>query len=613
VRDDLLLYYERELRFLRRMGAEFAEKYPKIAGRLQLEENKCEDPHVERLIESFAFLAARVHLKVDDQFPEITDALLHTLYPHYIRPIPSMCIAQLHLDPDQGKLTTGLRVPRESVLLSRPVNGVPCRFRTSQETTIWPVSVANAEWKTPERLTPQVKAADSVAACRIELRGFPDVTFEKLGLENLRVYLSGEGEIPYALHELLLNSTQQVLVRDLDPKTKRAPVVLPASVVTAGGFGEDEALLPYPRRSFRGYRLMQEYFAFPQKFLFLDIGGFEAVRAAGFGRTIEIIFLISSFERFERHYMLESGVNRDSFRLSCTPAINLFAQTSEPILLHQRSPEYQIVPDARRRQTTEAFSVEEVVGVTPDSKEALVFESFYSYRHSFDSALNRIFWYTTRRPSGWATDGGTDLYLSLVDLSNRVLHPEADAITCRLLCFNRDLPSRLPFGNENGDFELEGGGPIRKIVSLVKPTDTIQPPLGRSLQWRLISQLSLNYLSLIDNGVEALQEILRVQNFNQAAYLHKQIQGIAGIASRPSMVQMASENGISFARGRRVDIDFDEEQFAGGGVFLFATILEQFFEMYVSLNSFIILTARTKQRKEVMKEWPPRAGGRILA
>ena len=166
MRDDLLLYYERELRFLRRMGAEFAEKYPKIAGRLQLEENKCEDPHVERLIESFAFLAARVHLKVDDQFPEITDALLHTLYPHYIRPIPSMCIAQLHLDPDQGKLTTGLRVPRESVLLSRPVNGVPCRFRTSLETTIWPVSVANAEWKTPERLTPQVKAADSVAACR---------------------------------------------------------------------------------------------------------------------------------------------------------------------------------------------------------------------------------------------------------------------------------------------------------------------------------------------------------------------------------------------------------------------------------------------------------------
>jgi type VI secretion system protein ImpG len=613
VRDDLLLYYERELRFLRRMGAEFAEKYPKIAARLQLEENKCEDPHVERLIESFGFLAARVHLKVDDQFPEITDALLHTLYPHYVRPIPSMSIVQFHLDPDQGKLTTGLRVPRGSVLLSRPVNGVPCRFRTSQETTVWPLAVANAEWKTPERLTPQIKAADAVAACRIELRGFPDVSFSKLGLETLRVYLSGDGELPYALHELLLNNTQQILIRDLDPKAKLPPVVLPASAVRQAGFTEEDALLPYPKRSFRGYRLMQEYFSFPQKFLFLDIGGFDAARVAGFGRSVEVIFLISQFERFDRHYALENGVNRDSFRLSCSPAINLFPQTSEPILLHQRSPEYLIVPDARRRQATEAFSVEQVSGVTPDSNEALIFESFYSYRHSLDRAPNRIFWYTTRRPSGWATDGGTDLYLSLVDLSNRVVHPDADAITCRLLCFNRDLPSRLPFGNENGDFELEGGGPIRKIISLVKPTDAVQPPLGRSLQWRLISQLSLNYLSLVEDGVEALQEILRVQNFNRAAFLEKQIQGIAGIQSRPAMVQMASENGISFARGRRVEIEFDEEQFAGGGVFLFSSLLEQFFEMYVSLNSFVMMSAKTKQRKEVMKEWPPRAGGRILA
>jgi type VI secretion system protein ImpG len=147
----------------------------------------------------------------------------------------------------------------------------------------------------------------------------------------------------------------------------------------------------------------------------------------------------------------------------------------------------------------------------------------------------------------------------------------------------------------------------------VKPTDAVQPPLGRSLQWRLISQLSLNYLSLVEDGVEALQEILRVQNFNRAAFLEKQIQGIAGIQSRPAMVQMASENGISFARGRRVEIEFDEEQFAGGGVFLFSSLLEQFFEMYVSLNSFVMMSAKTKQRKEVMKEWPPRAGGRILA
>jgi type VI secretion system protein ImpG len=613
VRDDLLLYYERELRFIRRMGAEFAVKYPKIASRLQLEENKCEDPHVERLIESFAFLAARVHLKVDDQFPEITDALFNTLYPHYVRPAPSMSVVQFHLDPDQGKLATGWKVPKQSVLLSRPVNGVPCRFRTSQETVIWPVTIANAEWKTPERLNPQVKAADAVAACRLEVRGLPDVTFAKLDLNTLRVYLSGDGDLPYSLYELLLNNTRQILIRDLDPKTKRAPITLPRTALKQAGFEEDEALLPFPLRSFRGYRLMQEYFSFPQKFLFLDISGFEAARAAGFGSALEVIFLISPFERNERHFALESAVTRESFRLGCTPVINLFPQVSEPILLHQRAPEYLVVPDARRRQTTEAFSIESVTGVTPDSNEAIPFEPFYAYRHSFESSPTRVFWYATRRPSGWATDGGTDVYLSLVDLSNRIVHPDADAITCRLLCFNRDLPSRLPFGNEQGDFELEGGGPVKRIVALVKPTGVIQPPLGRSLHWRLISQLSLNYLSLIDGGVEAFREILRVQNFNEQSFLDKQIAGITAISSKPSMVQMASENGISFARGRRVEIEFDEEQFTGGGVYLFASILEQFLSMYVSLNSFVAVTARTQQRKESMKEWPARAGTRVLA
>ena len=149
MRDELLLYYERELTYLRQLGAEFADKYPKIASRLILEPDKCDDPHVERLLEGFAFLAARVHLKIDDEFPEITEAMLSILYPHYIRPIPSMSIVEFHLDPEQGKVASGVRVPNGTTVLSKPIAGVPCKFRTCYETTLWPVTVVAAEWKTP--------------------------------------------------------------------------------------------------------------------------------------------------------------------------------------------------------------------------------------------------------------------------------------------------------------------------------------------------------------------------------------------------------------------------------------------------------------------------------
>jgi type VI secretion system protein ImpG len=612
VRDDLLHYYERELTFLRRMGAEFAERYPKVAGRLLLEPSKCEDPHVERLLEAFAFLAARVHLKIDDDFPEVSESLLNIVYPQYVRPIPSMSLVEFHLDPEQGKLTTGLTIPRESLLYSRPVGGVPCKFRTSYDTTLWPITVGAAQWTTPDRLKPPVKAIDAVAALRLELRCLPDVSFDKLDLRTLRLHLNGEPNIVYSLYELLSNNCTRILVRDPAAGAKGKTITLPASALQPVGFADEEGMLPYPRRAFLAYRLIQEYFTFPAKYLFLDLGGFDAVRAAGFGESIEIVFLISPFERSDRRAVLEAGVTERTVRLGCTPIVNLFPQVSEPVLLTQKRQEYQVVPDARRRLTTEIFSIDEVVGITPGSSEPLRFEPFYAHRHGSDRGKREMYWYAKRRPSGWRSDGGTDVFISFVDLSSRTVYPALDAITARLTCFNSDLPSRLPFGNDSGDFELQGGGPIRKIVALVKPTNVVQPPLGSPQLWRLISQLSLNYLSLADGGPEPLQEILRLHNFSDSMSAEKQIQGITAVRSGPCYSRVAAEHGLSFARGRRVEIDFDEEQFAGGSVFLFASVLERFLGLYASLNSFSVLSARTPQRKEVLREWPPRAGWKAL-
>ena len=612
MRDELLLYYERELTFLRQMGVEFADKYPKIASRLSLEPDKCEDPHVERLLEAFAFLAARVHLKIDDEFPEITEALLSIIYPHFIRPMPSMTIADFRVNPEQGQIGGGLKIPRGSMLSSRPVGGVPCKFRTCYDTYVWPLSVVAAEWKTPDRLQPAIKAPEAAAALRVELKCWPDITFEKLHPNPLRFFLNGESGLIHTLYELLCSRCTQILVRDPTPGSRVRTVELRPDALRPVGFAEDEGMLPYPRRSFTGYRLLHEYFTFPEKFFFLDLTGLEAALASGFKDRAELIFLIAPFELADRRQALELGVTEKTFQTACAPVVNLFQQTAEPILLTQRRFDYPIVPDIRRPNATEIFSVDEVVSVRPDTQEPVRFEPFYSFRHGLSGGRGQVFWMASRRASGRRDDDGTEMFLSLVDLEQRPVAPDVDSLTVRLTSTNRDLPSRLPFGVESGDFELESGAPVHSIMALRKPTPALRPPTGKSSLWRLVSHLSLNHLSLVAEGREALQEILKLYNFTNSSYSVKQIEGITDLKSRPQFARIISENGITFARGTRVDLELDEENFVGGGAYLFASVIEHFLGLYVTLASFSQLSASTRQRKEVLKLWPPRAGSRIL-
>ena len=627
MREELLHYYERELTFLRRMGAEFAQRYPKVAGRLMLEANKCEDPHVERILEGFAFLAARVHLRIDDDVPEISETLLNIVYPDYVRPIPAMSIVEMRLDPEQGKLTTGYRLPRGSVLYSRPVDGVPCKFRSCYDVTLWPVGVAAVQWTTPDRLRPPARLGDATAALRVELRCQGGGTFAKLDLKTLRFYLDGSSNLMAALYELLNTSGREILVREATAGagTSAKSITLPASALQPAGLGPDEAMLPQPGRSFAAYRLIQEYFVFPEKYLFVDLSGFDQIAAAGMGSAIEIVIPIPAHERTEWRAMLEGGITQTTLRLGCTPIVNIFSHVSEPILLSQRKAEYPLVADARRRLTTEIFSVDDVIAVTPDAERPIRFRPFYAPAGSTragaaapdrdEIAQNEsgpLFWLSKRRRSGWRADDGTDVLLSFVDRSGRGVHPGHDAVTARLTCFNSDLPSRLPFGNADGDFELDDAGPIREITALVKPTRVIQPPLGNGLTWRLISQLSLNYLSLVEGGEHALRETLRLYDFGESASARKQIEGITAVRSQPTFARIVTEHGLTFARGRRVEIDFDEEQFTGGGVFLLGTVLERFLGLYASVNSFSVLSARSTQRKRVVHEWPARAGWKPL-
>jgi type VI secretion system protein ImpG len=611
MRDELLLYYERELTYLRQMAVDFAERYPKIAARLVLEPAKCEDPHVERLLEAFAFLAARVHMKIDDEFPELTEALLSVVYPHLVRPIPSMSVVQFELDPQQGKLSTGLTVPHDTVLYSRSVGGVPCVFRTRYDTTLWPVSITAAEWRTPDRLQPAVKAPDSEGALRIELRTAGDVKLPELQMDRLRFHLFGESALVHTLYEALGANLNRIVIRD-PSNTRSKPVTLSASCLRPVGFAGDEGVLPFTRRSFLGYRLLEEYFIFPEKFFFFDLTGLNEVWKAGFKDCAEMIFLISHVEGEERRQRLELGVKPDTFQLAATPIINLFPQTAEPILLTQQKYEYPVIPDVRRPNATEVFSIDEVASVDTQTQQIIRYEPFYSFRHGGQRDKQRCFWLATRRASGRVDDEATDVFLSLVDLSLRPVRPDADTLTIRTTCTNRDLPARLPFGSQDGDFEMEGMTGIKRIVALKKPTPTLRPPAGKGAFWRLISHLSLNYLSLVEDGKEALQQILKLYEFTGTAFSQKVIEGIVGVKSRPHFARVVSEHGITFARGTRVEMELDENQFVGGGAYLFGSVLEHFLAQYASMNSFSQLVATSRQRKEALREWPPRAGRKIL-
>lgn len=609
--DELLEYYNRELTYLRRMGAEFGRQYPGVASALQLDATRSDDPHVERLLEGFAFLAARVHLRIDDDFPEITQGLLDTLYPDYARPVPSMSLVQFQLDPEQGKLTTGFHVPAQSQLYSRAVNGVRCQFRTCYDTTVWPIQVTAVEWASPHKLDPPVRAADAVAALRVELRATADVRFSDLDLDRLRLYISAESDIAATLYELLGNSCGRIIVR-APGRSGPDAATLPGSALVPVGFELDEGVLPVPRRSHAGFRLLTEYFTFPEKFYFFDLTGLDAIRAGGFDHTVELVFLISRFELADRGARLERAVNADTIRLGCTPIINLFPHTAEPVLLTQRRPEYAITPDARRRDAIGIHSVVEVNAVTAARAETVRFEPLYSYRHQSRAHATQPYWKATRRPRGWRADEASDVFLSFVDAEAIAAHPDFDTVTARLLCHNADLPSRLQIGDPEGDFEMPGGGPIRAISALINPTQLIPARAHGPLLWRLVSLLSLNFVSLVDNGPAALQELLGLHNLRGSPACMKQIEAITTLRAGPSYSRINGDHGLAFARGCRIDIELDEEQFAGGGVYLFGSLLERFFGMYASLNSFTVLRMRSRRRKEIVKEWPPRAGLKAL-
>jgi type VI secretion system protein ImpG len=599
-REELLRAYQRELQYLRQQGAEFAARYPKIAARLDLAGEHCADPHVERLIEAFAFLTGRIQRQLDAEFPQFTSALLQVLYPHFLEPVPSMSIARFVVDVDQGLPLSGYTLPRHARLFAQTDTGATCRFRTAYPVTLWPVDVIDAQLESPERypfLETHPRARKAVAVLRVRL-GTQKVPFSQLSLSRLRFFLNAEGPAAFGLYDLLVGGLLDVVVL---PGEKEAPVFAGPSALRPVGLERDEAVLQAPPHALPEYRLLQEYFVFPDKFLFVDIDLPEIRRA---GRRADVLLLLSELPG------KDVTVGPETFALGCTPIVNLFPKTSEPIRLDQRQAEYQLIADKRDERTTEIHSILKVSAFAdPDHPEAIA--PFFSFTHPADGEQHQRF-YTARRQVAVRGDvPGTDMFLSFVDLHFTPALPPVQTVYAHTLCTNRDLAAQMPAG---AALQIEEAAPVGEITCLRKPTRQIEVPLGGRALWLLISQLSLNHLSLSEGeqSLSGFQEILRLYRATAHTSSENQILGITRMGCRPALRSLQrgpeSEAWRGFCQGLEVTLEFDETFYVGCSALMMSSVLSRFFGLYAYVNSFTELVVKSSQRQGVWKRWPPMAG-----
>lgn len=610
--DDLLPYYNRELEALRGLASEFAERHPKIAGRLRLSKDAVDDPHVARLLEGAAFLGARVQHRLDDEFPELTDALLSVLYPHYLAPLPSVAIVRFDANPGlngPGRLPSGLAIEAE------PVAGEKCLFRTAFPLTLWPIEIDSVKLSGMPLPAPANPAAARAVAClRISLRCVdPQMTFTQLGVERLRFFLAGDQGVP--LLELLLAHTISVALADEQNDAK--PVILPPDALHAVGFAPEEALFPWPTRSFSGFRLLSEYFTAREKFLFVDFCRLDAKTLASAGNRMEIFVYLDRMVPD-----LERSLQVSNMALGCTPIVNLFEQRCEPIALDHTRIEYRIEPDARRPGSLEIWSVERVRESLPGG-EFRPWSPFHRMTHADapDVSDQKIGgFYGVARRSIIGGIGGTDVFLLPHDAQFDPQHEGGAVLSVDTLCCNRDLPASLPFGGGRPSLRLvEGAAAVTGLICLTAPTPTIRLPLRERGAWRLISHLSLGHLSVVggEAAAEALREVLRLYDGRDSAESRTAIQALLNATSQFGTARIPGLSGPGarrggFCRGLDVTLTFDEQLWSTSGLYVLASVLDRFLALHATVNSFVRTRAVLRGRPEPVATWPPRAGSQVL-
>jgi type VI secretion system protein ImpG len=624
----MLRYYSQELSYMREMGTEFAAAFPKIAARLALDATEVADPYVERLLEGFSFLSARVRLKLDAEFPRFTQHLLECVYPHYLAPTPSMAIVQMTPAMTEGSLAAGFTVPRGTVLRGQIPRGevTACQFRTAHELPLWPVELVEARYVpfAPDLPLNTLPLAEPVqAVLRLRLRAATPHTFQQIAMDRLNLFLAAGDEVALKLYELILGSGLGVLV---GPPARPLPWFewLGREAIQPVGFAREQALIPYTTRSFSGYRLLHEYFAFPERFRFVELAGLRRALARHAGEEIELAIPLARSDG-----ALGALVDKTAFALHCTPAINLFSRHADRIHVSDQQAEHHVVVDRTKPMDFEVYSVEHVVGYSEGLEAEQEFRPFYASVDA-DGAQPAHGYFTIRRePRALSErqrrDGartsylGSEVSLSLVDMRETPYSGTLRQLAVDVLVTNRDLPLLMPVGSDR-DFSLAISAPVEGIRCLRGPSRPRPAVVDGEIPWRLTSHLSLNYLTVADldeeHGATALREFLElyadlVDADMPDAASRRQAQGVRRVAVSPRTRRLPAPGPIVFGRGLEIRMTVDETAFAGASAFLLGAVLEQVFARLASMNTFTELVLVSERRGEI-KRWPPRMAARQL-
>ena len=582
-------YYQEELQYLREFGREFAREHPNLAPMLA---DSSADPDVERVLEGVAYLTGAIRERLDDDLPELTQTLLEMIWPHYLQPLPSFSIVEFQ-HPAKPKVNPTQRVPRvETELDSVQVDGTACRFHTCYDVDFQPLRIREATLEQGGR-----------GAVRLVFELLGGAKLEDLELETLRLYLHGDVAASSNLYLWLLRHLERVELRVPEGRRARS-AVLPAEPppVRPVGFAESEALTPYPRRSFPGYGMLREFFALPQKYLFLDVAGLSALRALKPESQFEIVF------HFSERPPEGTRVDRERFRLHCTPVVNLMQMGAEPLLVSAERTSYLLRAADPAPDHFEVFSVDSVIGLRHGRSERREYKPFFSFRHALEEGQPPVFYKTTRHPSVGRPN--SDSYISFVSLDAKDALPDAETISMELTCTNRTLAESL----RPGDIRLhtDTSPEYAEFRNLTPPTRSVLPPLEGDLLWRLISHLSLNYLSLA--SLDGLRGVLRLYNLH-ALYDRQEARALQNRLDAIHSVEASLETRLlrgAPLRGTQVEIALEDGGFSSEGeMYLFASVLEEFFALYVSLNSFSHLTVRSVRSGE-RYDWKPRVGHQII-
>ncbi len=617
----LLRHYEAELAYMREMGAEFAQAFPKVANRLDLANTEVADPFVERMLEGFAFLTARIQLKMEAEFPTFTQSLLTMVYPHYAAPTPSMAIVAITPSDALRGTPAGVALPAGTELRSLlgTEDQTNCVFRTAHPVHLLPIEVAAVEYIGSGAAVAALglpEGGSAKAAIRLQLRTQGGQPFTKVALDRLTFYLGGSEVARVRLYEQLAAQVLSIVVRPTERPVPWQERLKPASLEPAG-FEPEEALLPPLPQTFDGYRLLQEYYALPERFLFFTLTGLDraAVRCAG--SQLEIFILL------DRSEPALNGLGPEHMVLNCTPAINLFPKRSDRVNIEPSRDEHLVIPDRMRPLDYEVYAVTAMEGFLADGGPTQTFLPFYAANDLSRNPGQRSYYMMRRQPhlpSARARQRGPrssylghDLLVSLVDADHAPTSDSLRQLGLDLLCTNRDLPLSMPVGKQHTDFTVAVNAPVASIRCVVGPTAPRPCREDGDLAWRFISHLGLNYLSLTDTdrvqGAAALRALLRLYVPPNDVRAMRQLEGLLSVAAEPIVRRIPGAGPVCAGRGLQVRLSIDDTPFGGAGSILLAAVLDRFFAKYVSINAFTETVLTSPDRGQVMR-WPLRLGRR---